>query len=69
MKNESLNNGILNAPLRPGALRDCPNCRKLFSLKFISKRESEQQGKITKYRCKKCGSEFEFAQCHPPDAI
>lgn len=60
---------LLNEPLQPGILRDCPECRKLFALEFVSKRESDQQGTIRTYRCKKCGSELSFAEHHPPNAI
>lgn len=60
---------LLNAPLQPGRLRDCPACRKIFALKFVSKRDSEQQGEISTYRCKKCDQTFDFAACHPPDAV
>ncbi len=69
MSDELFTDGIIHEPLKPGVLRSCLGCRKLFALEFVSKRDTDQQGKICKYRCKACGSEFEFAEFHSPDAI
>ena len=55
MSEEPFTNGILEEPLQPGVLRDCLDCRKLFALQFVSKRNTDEQGEIRKYRCKKCG--------------
>lgn len=69
MSGDFSKDGLLAQPPQLGRLRSCLHCRKLFALKFVSKQHTDNQGEITRYRCKKCGAECEFAQFHPPDAI
>ena len=61
--------GILDEPLQPDVLRECPYCRKRFALKPLGKEASEIAGWIRTFRCKYCLRDVQFADRHPPGAI
>jgi RNase P subunit RPR2 len=67
--NGARSQSILPQPLQVGLFRRCPHCKAWLSLEMTQRREDEVAGSVSIYRCNKCGTEAEFAERHPQDAI
>jgi hypothetical protein len=62
-------NGILAAPLQPGACRRCPECGRWFALIRKRVETSPIAHLVRTFKCKHCGHEQEYAGRHPPGAM
>ena len=57
--------GIVAFPVGPGLCRICPKCGAWFALQFAERVDHEVVGKVTRYRCKRCGEEVSYANGPP----
>jgi len=60
---------LLQRPLQPGPFHICPKCLGWFALRRVHDELDDEEGNLSRYRCVKCDTEFEFAWSHPPGVV
>jgi hypothetical protein len=64
-----MNSTILDQPLQPSLLRQCPYCQKLWTLRKTRTEQHAVVGEVRVYHCKACGKESQYVASHPPNVL